>query len=184
MRLLTVIGLALMLAIVLLIGNFLGFVPLPWPEKHGTLEEVQVEYLAAIMTSDCVVQGEDPEVCKEVGRTALRFRADNGKSPEQIFKGGLTLVPLGYKRGIYLRWLRYVRGEAPDWQAVLDAAHEIDKEANGKKPPGCATHYIRASRRTDDYAQPDDAKATLKSTMKSVGRYKKLGVTEFLCPIH
>jgi hypothetical protein len=168
------------LAVVVLVGYYFGMVSMPGSQQ--TLQDVQVDYLAAIITSDCTVSGEDSEVCEEIGRTALRHSARFSASSKQIFKGGLTLVPVGHKRGLYLRQLWFVKREADSWHASVDTARKVIDEAKGLVPPGCATHYIRAPRRTDSSAQPEKAKQSIRATMTSVGRYKNKGHTEFFCP--
>lgn len=169
------------LLVVLLVGYYLGLISVPGA-KRETLQDIQEDYLAATISSDCAVAGEDPEVCEEIGRTVLRHSAKFGVSAKQIFKGGLTLVPKGYERGMYLRYLWWAQKESESWDAVLDTALKVTKEAGGLAPLGCATHYIRAPRDTDSYAQPEDAANTIRRTMTSEGRYKDKGKTEFFCP--
>lgn len=182
-----VIAVCTLLTVVFL-GYYAGWVRIPVFEKQ--LSELESDCVVAAIHADARWSGDvDEAVRREVGRAVIRHAREFRRDVCDVFRLGLTLVPDGYKRwgGFYFRTEKYVRNslEATEasWKSDLQLVQELFKE----RADGCATHYLRKSRKSDWIAQSGTARADIRATMRSVGRAKKedgteVGEAEFFCP--
>ncbi len=178
------------LVIVVLLGYYAGWVPLPFIQK--SLSELEKECVVAAVHSDARWAGDlDDAVRREVARSVVRNARHFQKDVCDVFRSGLTLTPPGYKRIVpgYFRTEKYIKIslEATDasWKSDLLLVEDVLKTI--KDDTGCATHYIRKSRLSDLVAQSRKARTAMKAQMRSVGKAKdekgtEIGEAEFFCP--
>lgn len=174
------------LLVVLLLGYYIGYIRIPVFEKK--LSDLEAECVVAAIHADARWAGDvDLAVRREIGRAVLRHARVYRRDACDVFRLGLTLVPPGFERwNPYFRTESYVRNslEATEasWKSDLQLVGELVKEGGN----GCATHYLRKSRKSDWLAQSESAREAMRKTMKSVGRAKEdgkgIGVAEFFCP--
>lgn len=172
---------------VALVGYYIGWIRIPVFEKQ--LSELETECVVAAIHADARWAGDvDLAVRREVGRAVIRHARVFRRDVCDVFRLGLTLVPEGYKRwgGVYFRTEKYVRNslEATEasWRSDLQLVQELFKEG----ADGCATHYLRKSRKSDWIAQSEKARAGIRASMRSAGRAKndkgeEVGDAEFFC---
>lgn len=173
---------------VAIFGYYLGWLRIPVFEKQ--LSELETECVVAAIHADARWAGDvDEAVRREVGRAVIRHARVFRRDVCDVFRLGLTLVPEGYKRwgGVYFRTEKYVRNslEATEasWKSDLQLVRGLLKEG----ADGCATHYLRKSRKSDWIAQSETAREKIRATMRSAGRAKNekgegVGEAEFFCP--
>ncbi len=173
---------------VVFVGYYVGWVRIPVFEKQ--LSELEADCVVAAIHSDARWAGDvDEAVRREVGRAVIRHARVFKRDVCDVFSGGLTLVPEGYKRwgGLYSRNVTYVRNSLEATEASWKSDLQIVQGLFTEGANGCATHYLRKRRKSDWIAQSEKARVGIRSTMRSVGRAKnergeEIGEAEFFCP--
>lgn len=169
----------LLLALFGLVGHVLGFWKLPFIGKQ--LSDLEVDCIAAAIVSDARYPGDlDVEVRKGVADAVVAYSEKYGKGICDVYRHGLTLVPVGFVRPKVLGVVSYFR--VPDYARKVEtdeagwlADLEIAKESRGKLKlmRSGATHYVRAPRKSDKVAQPPEAANLIETTLKPKGRARR-----------
>lgn len=153
------------------------------PKREVTLTDLEVECLAAAMTSDARWAGDiEEEVRRGVGLAVIAYSRTHKTDICDVFNRGLTLVPPGYQRpkflgviGEYRRFVWYVKHSLEFNEAAWKADFALASELRSVSDAGPATRYVRKERKSDWIAQPPEAIARIKSEQTLLGRAQRNG---------
>ncbi len=174
-----------------IVKDVTGQIPVNDPKRplKKASDENEIRALAAICLVDSA--GEKPAgkeiACKEAMAAAIRYREKYGDSIDSIFRLAKTLytrdraVPTGWAE----RSVAFVF--RPTLLAGYRKAQRVHALALAKQmlegavPPGCATHYIRASRETTEWYDEKTGAGKMQETMREVPRDPNVALRLF-CP--
>lgn len=176
----------LIFACIVAVGIILWMAGLIGPAKSPEIRvaENEIQCVASAALADAKREpGVNLDLVREnIAKAVRRYAITYKTSVCDVFEKGLTMVPVGYKRGGFYAgrklWFVKIEFAGTAWdsaQVMAKRVLTIPETLLG----GCATHYIRAERTFSESKEAIAGIRTMKPAAKAPNELSKI---EFFCP--